>query len=76
LRSIRNALRQVEALRELRVDKQTDFHDGLSSACCAELTPDLREPWGGIGYCTATRLLTDLFLEIFYSLNGANPDMV
>jgi hypothetical protein len=28
---LRDAFREVKALRELRVDKQTDFHDGLLS---------------------------------------------
>src|ERR1700751_378479 len=36
-----DALREVEALRELRVDEQTDFHDRLSSACGAQLTLDM-----------------------------------
>ena len=34
----RDALREVEALRELRVDEQTDFHDGFCSACRLQAT--------------------------------------
>jgi hypothetical protein len=36
----RDAFRKVEALRKLRIDEQTNFHDGLFSL--AARTPTLR----------------------------------